>query len=72
MDLSDDWKGLGLEPKSLQIYQQKPPPKLKCREKINKTQNRISSNHCGTITKGITGIMGLHKAKKEKRKRGSI
>ena len=48
------------------------PPELKCREKINKTWNRISSNHCGTITNGITRIMGLHKAKKEKRNRGSI
>ena len=70
MDPSDDWKGLGLESESLKTYQQK----LKCKEKkINKTWNRMSSNHCGTITKGIACIMGLHKAEeREKRNRGNI
>ena len=71
MDPSDDWKGLGLESESLKIYQQK-PSKLKCREKINKTWHRISSNHCGTITKVITCIMWLLKAKKEERNGGNI
>ena len=47
-------------------------PQLKCKDKkINKTWNRMSSNHCGTITKGTACIMGLLKAEereKEQRK----